>query len=159
MAPDATTAGSSPCSPREALKAGRTRLLRCHHCALGQCQPPTPHYLLQRRESQLWRWLASPAPRVLGLQRQRNPPRAAPTAETCRLTAGGGAEGLRPRCQRGGSSWGLVSAASGGLPASPHLRLHLRLIFSACILVSASQSPLYKDAWHVRLGSTLTTSF
>lgn len=138
---DATTAGSSPCSPREALEAGRTPLLRCHHCALGQCQPPTPHYLLQRRESQPWRWLASPARRVLGPQLQRNSQGAAQTPETCRLTAGGGAGGLRPRCQRGGSSWGLVPAASGGLPASPHFRLHLHLMFSACILVSVSQFP------------------
>ena len=33
---------------------------------LGQCQPPTPYNLLQRRESQPWWWLASPAHRVLG---------------------------------------------------------------------------------------------
>ena len=138
---EATTAGSSPCSPREALEAGRTRLLWCHHCALGQRQPPTPHYLLQRRESQFWWWLASPAPRVLGLQWQRNTHGVARKAEMCRLTAGGRAGDLRLRCQRGGSSWGLVSEASGDLPTSPHLRLHLHLICSACIVGSASQFP------------------
>lgn len=40
-----------------------------------------------------------------------------------------------------GSSGGFVPTASGGLPASPHLCLHLHLTFSACTLALVSQFP------------------